>query len=168
VLTVGELVGEGARRHLGLSRAAAWRKAVDLLEMVRIPEPAHAARRFAHQFSGGQRQRIAIAAAIAAGPSILIADEVTSALDTVVQADIAALLEGLVRAGRLTLVFVTHDIGLAYSLADRIAVFRSAELVEFAAADDLVSAPRSEYTRHLLDTYVDMDSPRIVEEFDGG
>ncbi len=162
VLTIGEQVGEGARRHLGLDARAARDKAIELLGRVHIPQPEQAVGAYPHQFSGGQKQRIAIAAAIAAGPSILIADEATSALDTIVQAEIAALLEELVRTGGMTLIFVTHDIGLAASLADRIAVFRNAELVECADAKTLIANPRASYTRDLLATYVDIDSPRLV------
>jgi peptide/nickel transport system ATP-binding protein len=168
VLTIGEQVGEGARRHLGLGRKAAWERAVELLAQVRLPDPQRAAAAYPHQFSGGQRQRIAIAAAIAAGPSVLIADEATSALDTIVQAEIAALLEELVREGEMTLIFVTHDIGLAASIADRIAVFRTAELVECEDADTIVRAPRAAYTRQLLATLIDMSSPRLVEASDVG
>ncbi|TDH38418.1 ABC transporter ATP-binding protein [Pseudohoeflea suaedae] len=162
VLTIGDQVGEGARRHLGLGRKAARDKAIELLSRVRIPQPEKAAGAYPHQFSGGQQQRIAIAAAIAAGPAVLIADEATSALDTIVQAEIAALLEDLVTNGDMTLIFVTHDIGLAASLADRIAVFRTAELVECGDARSVVNAPRADYTRQLLATHIDLHSPRLV------
>jgi len=162
VLTIGDQVGEGARRHLGLGRKAACEKAVELLSRVRIPQPENAVGAYPHQFSGGQRQRIAIAAAIAAGPSVLIADEATSALDTIVQAEIAALLEDLVKNGDMTLIFVTHDIGLAASLADRIAVFRTAELLECGDAGTIVHDPQADYTRQLLATHIDLQSPRLV------
>ncbi|WP_290886914.1 ABC transporter ATP-binding protein [Hoeflea sp.] len=162
VLTIGEQVGEGARHHLGLGRRAARDKAIELLARVRLPHPEQAVGAYPHQFSGGQRQRIAIAAAIAAGPSVLIADEATSALDTIVQAEIAALLEDLVQTGQMTLIFVTHDIGLAASLADRIAVFRTAELVEIGDAGSIVNTPQAGYTRQLLATHIDLDSPRLV------
>ena len=150
VLTIGEQVGEGARHHLGLGRKAARDKAIELLARVRLPHPEQAVGAYPHQFSGGQRQRIAIAAAIAAGPSVLIADEATSALDTIVQAEIAALLEDLVQTGDMTLIFVTHDIGLAASLADRIAVFRTAELVEFGDAGSIVNTPQAGLLRGNL------------------
>ncbi|MEQ8479753.1 MAG: ABC transporter ATP-binding protein [Hoeflea sp.] len=162
VLTIGDQVGEGAGRHLGLDRRAAREKAVELLARVRIPQPENALGAYPHQFSGGQRQRIAIAAAIAAGPSVLIADEATSALDTIVQAEISTLLEDLVKNGDMTLIFVTHDIGLAASLADRIAVFRTAELVESGDAQSIVHEPQAEYTRQLLATHIDLESPRLV------
>ena len=162
VLTIGEQVGEGARHHLGLDRKAARDKAIELLDRVRLPHPEQAVGAYPHQFSGGQRQRIAIAAAIAAGPSVLIADEATSALDTIVQAEIAALLEDLVQTGEMTLIFVTHDIGLAASLADRIAVFRTAELVELGDAGVIVKSPQAGYTRQLLATHIDLDSSRLV------
>ncbi|MDQ0317399.1 ATP-binding cassette domain-containing protein [Amorphus orientalis] len=162
VLRIGEQVAEGARRHLGLGRRAARERALDLLTRVRIPDPDAALDAYPHQFSGGQRQRIAIAAAIAARPALLIADEATSALDTVVQAEIAALLDTLVREEAMTLLFVTHDIALASGLADRIAVFHQAQLVEIGPTSDVVHSPREAYTRDLLATHIDFASPRLV------
>ncbi|MEW5421684.1 ABC transporter ATP-binding protein [Amorphus sp. 3PC139-8] len=164
VLRIGEQVAEGARRHLGLGRHAARERARDLLARVRIPDPDAALNAYPHQFSGGQRQRIAIAGAIAARPSLLIADEATSALDTVVQAEIAALLDELVREDAMTLLFVTHDIALAATLSDRLAVFHDARLVEIGATADVIRTPREDYTRALIATHIDFTSPRLVGE----
>jgi peptide/nickel transport system ATP-binding protein len=164
VLTIGEQVAEGAVLHLGIS----WRQARDLtrdlLERVRLPHPTHLLGAYPHQLSGGQRQRVAIAAAIAAHPAILIADEATSALDTVSQAAIAALLDNLVREEERTLVFITHDIGLASSLADEIAVLRSGRLVEHGTARQVLSAPAHDYTRALLSDYLDLSTPPLIRE----
>ncbi|MCZ7448051.1 ABC transporter ATP-binding protein [Agrobacterium rhizogenes] len=164
VLTIGEQVAEGAVRHLGLSWKAAHDLARDLLEKVRLPHPSHLLSAYPHQLSGGQRQRVAIAAAIAARPSILIADEATSALDTVTQAAIATLLDDLVREEERTLVFITHDIGLASSLADDIAVLSAGELVEHGPARRVLSAPAHAYTRALLADYLDLSTPPLVSE----
>lgn len=116
------------------------------------------------QLSGGQRQRVAIAAAIAASPSILIADEATSALDTVSQAAIATLLDDLVRQENKTLVFITHDIGLASSLADEIAVLRAGLLVEHGPTRRVLSTPAHDYTRALLADYLDLSTPPLISE----
>ncbi|QSZ60026.1 ABC transporter ATP-binding protein [Rhizobium sp. ZX09] len=164
VLAIGEQVAEGAVRHLGLSWRQARDLARDLLERVRLPHPSHLVRAYPHQLSGGQRQRVTIAAAIAASPSILIADEVTSALDTVSQAAIATLLDDLVRQENKTLVFITHDIGLASSLADEIAVLRAGLLVEHGPTRRVLSAPVHDYTRALLADYLDLSTPPLVSE----
>ncbi|MCZ4430186.1 ABC transporter ATP-binding protein [Agrobacterium sp. SOY23] len=164
VLTIGEQVAEGAVQHLGLSWRQARDLARDLLERVRLPHPSHLLAVYPHQLSGGQRQRVAIAAAIAANPTILIADEATSALDTVTQAAIAALLDNLVREGNRTLVFITHDIGLASSLADEIAVLRAGQLVEHGPTRSVLSAPAHEYTRALLADYLDLSTPPLISE----
>ena len=164
VLTIGEQVAEGAVRHLGLSWRQARDLARDLLERVRLPHPSHLLAAYPHQLSGGQRQRVAIAAAIAANPAILIADEATSALDTVTQAAIAALLDNLVREENRTLVFITHDIGLASSLADEIAVLRAGRLVEHGPTWSVLSAPAHEYTRALLADYLDLSTPPLISE----
>ncbi len=164
VIPVGEQVVEGARRHLGLGRKAAHTLAKGLLERVRIPEPEAALAGYAHQFSGGQLQRIAIAAAIAARPRLLIADEATSALDTVAQAGIVTLLDEFVREDGMTLVFITHDLALASSLADTIAVLKNGMLVETGPADKILVSPVHPYTRRLLDAQIDLTAPRLVGE----
>ena len=162
VLTIGEQVAEGAVAHLGLTWNAARVRARDLLARVQLPDPDSLLRAFPHQLSGGQRQRVAIAAAMAAGPRLLIADEATSALDTIVQAEIVALLRNLVAEGGMTLLFITHDIALASSLADRIAVFRHAKLVEIGAAADIIRRPREPYTASLLAAHIDLSTTPLI------
>ncbi|MGO7581357.1 ABC transporter ATP-binding protein [Rhizobium ruizarguesonis] len=164
VLTIGEQIAEGARRHLGLSWKQAYIRAEELLGRVRIPQPDKAMRAFPHQLSGGQRQRVAIAAAIAAKPALLIADEATSALDVVVQAEIVRLLDGLVREDGMTLLFITHDIALASGFVDRIAVFRDARLVEAGPVRSVLSAPKSDYTAALIASHRDLATPPLIEE----
>lgn len=163
VLTIGEQVGEGARRHLGLSRRAADAEAIRLLARVHLPEPERIARAFPHQLSGGQRQRVAIAAAIAARPRLLVADEVTSALDVVVQAAIVELLVELVRADGMTLVFVTHDLALASGIADRVAVMAAGRLVELGPAAEVVARPKAAETAALISAHIDLATPPLVE-----
>src|SRR6185503_19741271 len=114
--------------------SAARRRAVELLERVRIPRARQRMGDYPHEFSGGQRQRIALAAALAVDPPLLIADEPTSALDAVVQKELVALLDELVRENGLTLLFVTHDIALASELADEVAVLHRGRLVEAGPA----------------------------------
>ena len=164
VLTIGEQIAEGVRRHLGLSWKQAYARAEELLERVRIPQPDKAMRAFPHQLSGGQRQRVAIAAAIAARPALLIADEATSALDVVVQAEIVRLLDGLVREDGMTLFFITHDIALASGFVDRIAVFRNARLVEAGPVRSVLSAPESDYTAALIASHRDLATPPLIAE----
>ncbi len=164
VLSVGEQVAEVARAHLGIGWFEAYGVARDLLARVRIPDPDTVLDAYPHQLSGGQRQRVCIASAIAARPRLLIADEPTSALDMVVQAEIVALLDGLVLEYGMTLIFVTHDIALASGFADRIAVFRSGRLVESGLAAVLLSRPKNAYTASLLAGHIDLSTPPLVGE----
>ena len=162
LLSVGAQLVEVLRAHLPLSRAAARARAAALLARVRIPDPERALAAYPHQFSGGQAQRIAIALAIAAGPRLLIADEVTSALDVLVQAEIVSLLRELSDDAGMTLLFITHDIALAGTLADRVAVLHDARLVEGGPAGQVIETPRDPYTRALLAAHLDLSSPRLV------
>ncbi|MDQ1195172.1 ABC transporter ATP-binding protein [Agrobacterium sp. SORGH_AS 787] len=162
VLTIGEQVAEAAIRHLRLTRKQAYTHARDLLAEVQLPNPDALLSAYPHQISGGQRQRVAIAAAISAAPKILIADEATSALDTITQAAIARLLDHLVNANGMTLIFITHDIALASSLADEIAVFQSGQLVESGKARDVLSHPTSDDTKRLLSSHLDLTTPPLI------
>nr|WP_250810401.1 ABC transporter ATP-binding protein [Neorhizobium tomejilense] len=164
VLSVGEQVAEGARRHLRLSWKSAYGRALGMLERVRIPEPHKAMKAFPHQLSGGQRQRVAIAAALAARPGILITDEATSALDMVVQAEIVSLLDELVREAGMTLVFITHDIALASGFANRVAIFKDGRLIEAGPTGKVLSSPREAYTKTLIASHRDLATPPLVRE----
>ena len=163
VMQVGKQIAEVARTHLNLTWAGAYAKAKTLLERVRLPDPASALHAYPHQLSGGQRQRVAIAAAIAAGPGLLIADEATSALDTIVQAEIVTLIRRLVTEDGMTLLFISHDIALASTLADRIAVLRQGELVELGETGQILNAPRHAYTRALLDAHLGLDARPLLD-----
>ena len=163
VLTIGEQVAEAALRHLGLTRKQARAHACDLLAEVQLPNPDSLLSAYPHQISGGQRQRVAIAAAMSASPKILIADEATSALDTITQAAIARLLDRLVGANGMTLIVITHDIALASSLANEIAVFQSGQLVESGTARDVLSHPASDDTKRLLASHLDLTTPPLLQ-----
>jgi oligopeptide/dipeptide ABC transporter ATP-binding protein len=151
MLSVGRQLTEHVRLHLGIGRSAATKRAADLLEQVRIPDPGSALRAYPHQFSGGMRQRIAIAIALACGPRLLIADEPTTALDVTVQAGILRLLDGLRREHDLSVVLITHDLAVMSSIADRISIFYAGRVVESGSRDELLQQPRHPYTRALLD-----------------
>ncbi|WP_018633904.1 ABC transporter ATP-binding protein [Neomegalonema perideroedes] len=164
LLSVGGHFTETLRSHLPLSGQEALDRAAGLLAKVRIPDPEAALRSYPHRFSGGQRQRIAIALAMAPGPRLLVADEATSALDALVQAEIVALLRGLSEGEGLALLFVTHDMGLAAGLADRIAVLHEGRLVEIGPARRVIETPQDPYTRRLLAAHLGLESPRLVGE----
>jgi oligopeptide/dipeptide ABC transporter ATP-binding protein len=151
MLPVGRQLTEHVRLHEGLGRAAADRRAVELLAEVRIPDPEKALRSFAHQFSGGMRQRIAIAIALACRPKLLIADEPTTALEVTVQAGILRLLDRLRRESGLSVILITHDLGVLSSIADHVSVFYAGRIVESGPTRELLAQPRHPYTRALLD-----------------
>jgi len=150
MLSVSAQLTDHLRHHLGISRGAARDRAVELLDTVRIPDPAGALRRYPHQFSGGQRQRIAIAIALACSPRILIADEPTTALDVTVQAGVLHLLRDLASEMGLAVLLVTHDLGVMSAVADRVAVMRHGEVVENGERHQVFTAPAHPYTASLL------------------
>ncbi|MFJ6065163.1 ABC transporter ATP-binding protein [Streptomyces tendae] len=150
MLTVGRQITDHVRRHRGLPRKQAAARALELLDLVRIPGGTSAAERYPHQFSGGMRQRIAIASALACGPRLLIADEPTTALDVTVQAGIVELLDELRRETGMAIAMVTHDLGVLSSVADRIAVFYSGRVVETGTVAEVIGSPRHPYTQGLL------------------
>jgi oligopeptide/dipeptide ABC transporter ATP-binding protein len=151
MLSIGTQLTEHVRLHLGLGRRGAAELAVEALRDVRIPDPQSALQAFPHQFSGGMRQRIAIAVALACRPKLLVADEPTTALDVTVQAGIIRLLDRLRHESGLTIVLITHDLGVLSSIADRVAVFYAGRIVEAGARSDVLGHPRHPYTRGLLD-----------------
>jgi oligopeptide transport system ATP-binding protein len=137
--------------HGGLSKRQALKRAVELLELVRIPDPARRVTAYPHELSGGQRQRVMIAMALANDPDVLIADEPTTALDVTVQARILDLLRDLQGRLGMSIAFITHDLGVVRRFADRVYVMRHGEVVEAGATDALFAAPRHPYTRMLID-----------------
>ena len=150
MMSIGRQLTEHVRRHLHLPKREALVRAQKLLEDVRIPDPEGALTSFPHQFSGGMRQRIAIAVALACEPKLLIADEPTTALDVTVQAGILRLLDDLRRERGLSVILITHDLGVMSSIADRVAVMYAGRLVEAGSRADILKHPRHPYTAALL------------------
>ncbi len=150
VYTIGAHIVEALSVH-GLARgAAARRRTVELLDAVRIPEPSRRADEYPHQLSGGLRQRAMIAVALAAGPALVIADEPTTALDATVQAEVLDLLREMRRTFNLSLLLITHDLGVIAEMADRVAVMYAGRIVEQAPTARIFSAPAHPYTQALL------------------
>jgi len=150
VFTVGYQIAEGLIVHKMMKKKEALREAARLMEIVRIPDPERRAKEYPHQMSGGMRQRVMIAMALACRPSLLVADEPTTALDVTIQAEILDLLRTLKRDFRLSLILISHNLGVIAETADRIAVMYAGRIVEVAATRDLFASPKHPYTAGLL------------------
>jgi peptide/nickel transport system ATP-binding protein len=148
--TIGNQVGEVLRRHLGLSRADARKRTIELLDLVRIPAPDRRVREYPHQLSGGMRQRVMIAMALACDPKILIADEPTTALDVTIQAGILDLMRDIRERLGTAIVLITHNLGVVADLADRVIVMYAGRKAEEAPVHDLFARPQHPYTIGLL------------------
>jgi peptide/nickel transport system ATP-binding protein len=149
-MKVGPQIAEMLRVHRGVGRREARREAVALLEAMGINDPARRARQYPHELSGGVRQRVAVARALAGGPSVLIADEPTSALDVTVQAQLLDLLAAERAARALTVVLITHDLGIVANRADEVAVMYAGRIVEQGPTVEVFRTPRMPYTAALL------------------
>ena len=150
VIRIGDQISEAVRLHREMSAKAAWEQAVEMLRLVRIPEPGRRAEEYPHQLSGGMRQRAMIAMALACRPALLIADEPTTALDVTIQAQILALILDLQRELGMGLVLITHDLGVVAQTAQRVIVMYAGKKVEEADVDTLFANPRHPYTRGLM------------------
>src|SRR5208282_4460236 len=150
VYTVGQQIGETVRRHTGCDRRAARARALELLELVRIPSPERRLDAYPHELSGGLRQRAMIAMALSCDPRLLLADEPTTALDATVQAQVLILLRRLQRELGMGMIFVTHDLGVASEIADTIAVMYAGRIVETGPVAEVLSNPLHPYTIGLL------------------
>jgi oligopeptide/dipeptide ABC transporter ATP-binding protein len=159
VLTIGRQLTEGLREHFQLSDAALQVRAAELLSRVGIPDAKERLASYPHEFSGGQRQRILIAMAIACEPSLLIADEPTTALDATIQAQIVELLKGLQKTLGMAILWITHDLALVAGLVERVAVMYAGSVVETAPVRDLFKRPRHPYTLGLLGAMPRADAP---------
>ena len=151
VMTIGSQLREAVRTGLGGSRKALEEAAIEALQAVQMPEPRMRMRSYPHQLSGGLRQRAMIAMALACQPSLLIADEPTTALDVTVQAGIISLLQEIRRERNLAVILITHDIALAAEASERIVVMRKGKVVEADSARRIVNNPSHEYTRSLIE-----------------
>ncbi|MFD7161452.1 ABC transporter ATP-binding protein [Kribbella sp. NPDC059898] len=149
--TVGSQVAEPLVKHLRVSRSEARRRVLELLADVGIDEPARRAQAYPHQLSGGLAQRVMIAIAIAASPQLLIADEPTTALDVTVEAQILQLLEQKKRELGMSVLFISHDLNVVSSIADRIAVMYAGRVVEVGTADQIMTSPEHPYTKALIE-----------------
>jgi len=163
VLSIGEQIMETLRRHTALDRQAIEKRALELLRRVELPSPEEKLRQYPHQLSGGMRQRVMIAMALSCEPRILIADEPTTALDALVQAQILDLLRQLGRDTGLSILLITHDLGIVSDLADRVMVMYAGKIVEAGPVGTLFKEPLHPYTRGLLHSV-----PRIGRRTKGG
>jgi oligopeptide/dipeptide ABC transporter ATP-binding protein len=160
VLTIGRQLTEGTEIHLGLDAAAARARALELLALVGIPDPERRLLQYPHHFSGGMRQRMMIAMALACNPSLILADEPTTALDVTIQAQILELMRGLSRRLGVALLIITHNLGVVARYADRVNVMYAGHIIEQASATELYANPRHPYTLGLLQSVPRLDEPR--------
>jgi peptide/nickel transport system ATP-binding protein len=167
LMRVGRQVSEAIRLHTDLRGRAVTEKVVELLEQVHLPDPRALLRRYPHQLSGGQQQRVMIAAAIAADPELLIADEPTTALDVTVQHEILRLLMSLSEQRQMSVLFVSHDLGVVRYVCDRVAVVYGGVVVETGGIDDVVEHPRHRYTTALLAASPGLPTDDDFESFIG-
>jgi len=166
--TVGEQIAETVCRHEGVSKKVAWARALELLELVRVPSPERRLKSFPHELSGGLRQRVVIAMALSCRPSLLLADEPTTALDASVQIQILVLLRKIQREMGMSMIFVTHDLGVAAQVADQVAVMYAGRIIEYGAARDVLLYPKHPYTKAMLAaTAKDQDRSQPLEAIAG-
>ncbi len=158
VLTIGRQVAEPLETHLGMSRAQAYERVTELMNMVGIPNPKDRLNDYPHQYSGGMRQRMMIAMALTCSPQILIADEPTTALDVTIQAQIVELVKRLRDELGMAIIWITHDLGIIAGLADRVAVMYAGYIIEEAPVKELYSNPLHPYTLGLLGSLPRMDA----------
>jgi oligopeptide/dipeptide ABC transporter ATP-binding protein len=166
VFTVGDQIAEAMEVH-GVRRPEARARAVDLLEAVKVPDAARRARDYPHQLSGGMQQRVLIAMALACRPSLVIADEPTTALDVTIQAQVLDLLREMREAFALSLLLVTHDLGIVAGMADRVAVMYAGRIVEQGPVREIFQSPAHPYTRSLLASVPSRGSARRLKAIDG-
>lgn len=161
VFTVGNQLMESIRKHMRLSKEEARKRAEQILGKVGMPDPHGVMKKYPHTLSGGMRQRVMIAMALCCNPDLLIADEPTTALDVTIQAQIMALLRNLQKESGMSMILITHDIGLVASMADRVIVMYAGQMIEEAPVKELFAAPAHPYTKALLQTV-----PGIYDEKD--
>ncbi|MFD5076356.1 dipeptide ABC transporter ATP-binding protein [Streptomyces sp. NPDC058371] len=168
VYRIGDQIAEAVRAHQDVSRERARERAVELLDLVGIPEPAVRARAFPHEFSGGMRQRAMIAMAMANEPDVILADEPTTALDVTIQAQVLDVLRTARRETGAAVLLVSHDLGVIAGMADRVAVMHEGRVVESGTADEVFARPREPYTRKLIGAVPRLDDARPRAELPAG
>ena len=156
-LTIGEQLTEGLRTHKKVGKQEARLKAIEMLNLVGIPNPSERLKQYPHQFSGGMRQRIVIAIALICDPELLIADEPTTALDVTIQAQILELFEEIQRKTDISIILITHDLGVVAKIADRIAVMYAGKIVEIGDKREIFYTPQHPYTQGLLNSVPRLD-----------
>ncbi|WP_440603338.1 ABC transporter ATP-binding protein [Bacillus sp. GB_SG_008] len=156
-MTIGNQIMEGLIKHQGMSKADARKVALELLDLVGIPNPEARLKQYPHQFSGGMRQRVVIAMALACNPKLLIADEPTTALDVTIQAQILELMKDIQQKTEAAIIFITHDLGVVANVADRVAVMYAGKVVEIGTVDEIFYNPKHPYTWGLLASMPSLD-----------
>lgn len=149
-MTIGNQIMEGLIKHQGMSKSDARKVALELIDLVGIPNPEARLKQYPHQFSGGMRQRVVIAMALACNPKLLIADEPTTALDVTIQAQILELMKDIQQKTEAAIIFITHDLGVVANVADRVAVMYAGKVVEIGTVDEIFYNPKHPYTWGLL------------------
>lgn len=161
VYTIGNQITEAIRLHTGKSKKEAYDRAKELLELVGINEPTKRLKQYPHELSGGMRQRVMIAIALACEPKLLIADEPTTALDVTIQAQILELMQELRQKLGMSIIMITHDLGVVASMCERIAVMYAGHIVEYGTADEIFYEPKHEYTKGLINSIPKLSAQEI-------
>ena len=161
VYTIGNQITEVIRLHTGKSKKEAYDRAKELLEIVGINEPTKRLKQYPHELSGGMRQRVMIAIALACEPKLLIADEPTTALDVTIQAQILELMQELRQKLGMSIIMITHDLGVVASMCERIAVMYAGHIVEYGTADEIFYEPKHEYTKGLINSIPKLSAQEI-------
>ena len=160
-MKIGQQIAEPLIKHKGVSKKEAWKKALEMMEAVGIPDAEKRINQYPHQFSGGMRQRIVIAIALICEPEVLLADEPTTALDVTVQAEILDLMKDLQKKIGTSIIFITHDLGVVAGMADRVAVMYAGEILEYGSVDDVFYNPQHPYTWGLINSMPTLESEEL-------